>query len=119
MTTLDHTSVLIMVFALPTCGACHEYIPKLTTQIELFQQHGFPFVIYTPGHELQPKEIPVLIYNSGSADKELQALLDQYAIEGLPTTIMKTRSGGMLREEGDLDEQRIYDILATAVAHNQ
>ena len=117
-TNLEATNVLIIVFALPTCGACHAYIPALLKQVEGFKSFGHPFVVYEPGYLLRPGEIPVMIYDSGSQDATLQALADQYKIEALPTTILITKRGGLIREEGALDEGRIYELLTAAVASN-
>lgn len=119
MTDLANTNILIMVFAMPGCPACHEYLPKLERQVEGFKKLGHPFIVYQNGMALPPRSIPVVIIDSTTKDGEVQALLDQHGIANLPTTILIPRTGYPAKYEGALDDNQIYQLLNAAVATNR
>lgn len=116
---LTHTNVLILVFAMPGCPACHEYLPKLNKQIVGYQKLGHPFVMWELGGRLKPGDIPVVILDSTTPDAEVQALADQHGITGLPTTLLLPKLGYPAKFEGALDDDKIYNLLNAAIATNQ
>lgn len=118
MQSLDQTKALILVFGLPDCPACEEYVPRLTRQIEGFIAYGQPFVLYDNKQPLKPGQIPVIILDAGVDDPNVQALADQHQVEGLPTTVLMTQKHGHYKELGALDDQQIYKLLTTASYYN-
>lgn len=116
--SLDHVKSLVLVFAMPGCGACEDYIPRLTRLVKGFQAYKVPFVLYTAG-EIPRGAIPVLIYNAAETDPGVQALADQYKIEGLPTTILLTRTTHPARLEGAISDEQIHEVLTAAAIANR
>jgi len=119
MSDLSRTNVVVIVFAMNGCPACGDYIPKLQKTINAFQMAGYPFVVYEIGMNLQPGQIPVLIYDATSKDPGVQALMDQHKIEALPTTLLLPRAGRSGRWEGDMSEDDIRGVLGFATAVNR
>lgn len=116
---LSNTKVLIVVFAMPGCPACKDYLPKFQEQLTAFQEHGHPFVVWEEGSDpLAPGQIPVMIYDATSSDKGIQDFANKYDVTGLPSTIFLPRVGGHHKLEGDQDPDTIYRLFATAVAAN-
>lgn len=116
---LSQTNILILVFAMPGCSACHEYLPKLQKQIVGYQKLGHPFVLWEIGGTLKPGQIPVVILDSTTQDAEVQALADKHQITGLPTTVLLPKVGYPAKFEGALSDGQIYELLNTAVATNR
>lgn len=116
---LDQTNVLILVFAMPGCPACHDYLPRLTKQIQGFQKLGHPFVIYENGVVLLPGSIPVVVLDSTTKDPEVQALCNQHEISNLPTTVLLPKVGYPAKYEGSLNDQQVYALLNAALATNR
>jgi len=110
---LRNVKSLIIVFAMKGCPACEEYTPKLVQFVQGFQAHGIPFVFYTHG-ELAPGQIPVLVYDAAAQDPDVQALADQYKVEALPTTVLLARNARPVKLEGALEDNQIYELLASA-----
>lgn len=104
---------LIFVFALPGCGACHDYLPRLEKQVKTFQQHGIPLVIST-GRPPTKGQIPIIIADASSPDPSIQGLLDQYGIDAMPTTVLVTCNAQAQILVGALDETQIYEVLSSA-----
>jgi hypothetical protein len=115
---LANTNVLILVFAMPGCPACHDYLPRLTKQVQGFQKLGHPFVIYQNGVALMPQAIPIVVLDSTTKDPEVQALCEQHGIMNLPTTVLLPRIGYPAKYEGSLDDQQVYALLNAALATN-
>lgn len=116
---LSNTKVVIVVFAMPSCPACHEYLPKLEKQIHTFQEHGHPFLIWSEGMPIEPGVIPILIYDATVKDPSVQAFADKFNVTGMPTTIFLPRIGGFHKLEGTQDDMTIYKLLTTAVTANR
>lgn len=116
--TLEHTKALIVIFAMPGCPACEDYIPRLERQVEGFKNLGHPFRFHDAGGAIVPREIPILVYDTTSKDAELVALCDVHKITNLPTTLLMTRQG-VQRIEGGLSDQQVYEMLSTAVNANR
>lgn len=116
---LSHTNILILVFAMPGCPACHEFLPKLQKQIVGYQKLGHPFVLWEGSGSLKPGQIPVVILDSTTKDAEVQALADKHQITGLPTTVLLPKVGFPAKYEGALNDGQIYDLLNIAIATNR
>ncbi len=116
---LSKTRVVIVVFAMPSCPACHEYLPKLEKQIHTFQEHGHPFLVWSEGMSIEPGTIPILIYDVTKQDQSVQEFADKFDVKGLPTTIFLPRIGGWHKLEGSQDDTTIYNLLTTAVVVNR
>lgn len=108
-----------MVFAMPGCPACHEYLPRLYRQVTGFQKLGVPFVYYESGGKpVRSGQIPIIIVDSTSTDPSVIALCEQHQIHALPTTVIMPRWGGPMRYEGALPDGELYEMLNTTVAAN-
>ena len=59
-----------------------------------------------------------MILDSTTRDPEVQALADQHAISGLPTTVLLPRVGYPAKYEGTLDDNQIYQLLNAEIATN-
>jgi hypothetical protein len=115
---LRHTRALIVVFVMPGCGACEEFLPRFLALIGHHQAAGLPFRVWQPGQHLNPGEIPVLVYDAASEDPELQAFADRLKITATPTTALMTRAS-TARIEGALDDDQARRLLAAAVQANR
>ena len=116
---LDKIKVAIVVFAMPGCPACHEYLPRLYKQIEGYQQLKIPFVIYQPGETLKPGDMPVFVYDTTSQDPTVQELANRHEIKNLPTTLILPQIGYPAKYEGALPPGDIYNLLNAAMAANR
>lgn len=109
---------MLIVFAMDGCPACHDYTPRLIKMVEGFQAHGVPFVFHTDG-PIFKGQIPVLVYDGASQDPGVVELANQYAIEGLPTTLLLTRNARPVKIEGAISDEEIYKLLASATYANR
>lgn len=108
---LTEADVVIAVFVMPECGACEGYMPKLRAAV---RRAGRPFYIY-PGHGVVPKgAIPVLFYDVSKPDDEVQAFATRIGVEATPTTAVLPRGEGVFKVEGDLADNQIDYVLASA-----
>jgi len=119
MSDLSRTKAVILVFAMPGCHACHDYLPRLQKQITAFKRSGCPIHYHELGCTVPRNAIVVAIFDSTSQDPELQALLDQYKIQGMPTTLLLTHNAAPVQLEGAIDDQQIYTMLASAAYANR
>ena len=117
--SIEQANVTILVFAMPGCPACHEYLPKLYGQVEGYQKLGHPFVVYDEGVIVSRGQIPVVIVDSTSTDASVVDLCNKYKIVNLPTTLLMPRHGFPVRFEGDLSPQDIYQLLNASIQTNQ
>jgi thiol-disulfide isomerase/thioredoxin len=117
--SLDQTKVVIVVFAMPSCPACHDYLPRLYKQVEGFQKLGAPLFVYEEGTLIPPKSIPVMVYDVTAQNDSVQAFANQWKVENLPTTILLPKVGFPARYEGALSNDDIYNLLNAAVATNR
>ena len=116
--SVEKANIVIVVFAMPGCHACHEYLPRLRAQIDAFQKAGHPIVEYEPGMTVERGMIPVIIVDSTSQDPSVQTLADQHQIHALPTTLVMPRRGRVERIEGSMPEHDVQNLLMAAVAAN-
>jgi hypothetical protein len=112
----SHTNVVIVVFAMHGCPACHDYLPRLHKERERFEAAGFSFPIYEPGIAIAPGAVPVLIYDSAAKDDGVQAFADRFEVTALPTTILLPRIGFPAKYEGALPDDEIYNLFNAALA---
>jgi len=119
MSDLSQTQVVLIIFAMPGCPACEDYMPRFERQVVGFQRFGAPFVYHRARRAIPRGAIPIAIYDATSDDQELQALADQYGVTGMPTTMLVTRYQGMQKHEGTLDDDEIYRLLMAAAQANR
>lgn len=100
------------------CGPCEEFLPRFTKHVERFQRSGYPFVFVRPNTKLEPGQIPVMIYDAGADDGELQTLADRLGVAATPTTAMLTRRDTM-KIEGSMEDAQIDELLYAATQANR
>lgn len=113
-----HARASIVVFAMPGCGHCHEYLPKLEKHVGNFQTHGVP-IIYYANREVPRGQIPIIVVDSTSSHDQIVSMLDQFKIEGMPTTVLFTHNSRPRVLEGDLDDSTIHELLSSAAIANR
>lgn len=112
---LSPYNVVIIVFAMPECGACETYLPRL---IERSQAHGAPFEVFDGGRAPAKGRVPILTYDVASDDKAVQQFADQYQVTSTPTTLVLRRGPGSFKLEGALSPGQIDYVLAVAKEAN-
>lgn len=117
--SVARSRIVILVFAMPGCPACHEYLPRLQMQVKGFQKLGQPLVYYEPHMVTADGDVPIVIVDSTSPDPSVQRVADQYQVHALPTTILMPKVGHPAKFEGALDDQQIYELLNVALASNR
>jgi thiol-disulfide isomerase/thioredoxin len=115
---LRNTRVLVVVWAMPGCGACDDYLPIFLQQVEAHRQQGAPFHVWSPGRQIKPGEIPVLLYDASSENEELQDFADRLKVTATPTTYVLTH-WGTTKVEGAVDANEIDKLLNTAQRSNR
>lgn len=119
MNELAHVRSVVVVAAMPGCHACHDYLPRFHAQVERFQAVGQPLIYYQNGHQLTPRQIPVLILDATSGDQVIQAFCDAHQISGMPTTVLLTQRASPVKLEGAVDDTEIYGLLTSACYANR
>lgn len=112
--SVAQAKVVILVFAMPGCPACHDYLPRIYNHIDAAQKAGNMIVLYQENMIVPAHVIPVVVVNSQSGDPALQKLCDQHDITALPTTIVLPRWGMPMRYDGALDDAGIHKMFADA-----
>lgn len=115
---LRNTRVLVVVWAMPGCGACDDYLPKFLARVDAFRAQGVPFNVWAPGQPLLATDIPVLLYDAASKDEELQDFADKLKVTATPTTCVLTRSN-TAKIEGAVPDDEIDQILDAAQRSNR
>lgn len=115
---LQNVRVLLLVFAMPGCGACDEYLPRFEKHVRAFQRQGVPFHFWRPGQPIAAGSIPVLVYDAAADNVELQAFADRLGITATPTTAMMTRTN-TAKIEGAIDDDHIDRLLYAAATANR
>ncbi len=110
---LRNTRVIVVVWAMPGCGACDDYLPKFLARVDAFNQNGAPFLVWSPGKAIAPGQIPVLLYDAASTDAELQDFADKLKVTATPTTCVLTH-WNTSKIEGAVPEDQIDEILMAA-----
>lgn len=117
--SVARSRIVILVFAMPSCPACHEFLPRLQRQVQGFQKLGHPFVYYEPHMTTADGDIPVVVVDSTSEDPSVQAVANQYQIHALPTTVLLPKVGHAARFEGALSDEQTYELLNAALDANR
>jgi len=107
-----------MVFAMPGCGACDEYLPRFERLVKAYRAQGVPFVLWRPGQAFPHGSIPVLIYDAAAQNDEMQAFADRLGISATPTTVMMGRST-TAKIEGAIENDHIERLLHAAMIENR
>lgn len=111
---------VIVIAAMPGCGACDEYLPRFEKQLRGWQAHGVPFVeVVGVESPLLKGQIPILVLDATSEDPGIQGLCNQYEISGMPTTLVLPKVGRSIKVEGAVDDPQIYELLHAAVLANR
>lgn len=118
MVDLRNTRVLVVVWAMPGCGACDQYLPVLTKRINALKRQGAPFHIWAPGDVLSSGQIPVMFYDASAENEELQAFADQLGVTATPSTYVLTKNG-TTKVEGALPPEEIDKLLVDAIHANR
>ncbi len=113
MSDLQHAKSLIIVFAMPGCHHCHEYLPKLQRHVKHFQDHGIPMVYYA-NKPIARGQIPIIVVDATSEHPWIQGELDRFKVEGMPTTVLWTHNAKAQTLIGDLDDHVIHELLTSA-----
>lgn len=116
MTDVSKFRVIILVFGMPGCHACEDYVPRLRARAAALKKSKKTF-LYENGKSLPDGVLPIFIYDVNSENKPLQALADQYKIEAMPTTIVLVRPSGARRFEGALSDTQIDHVLTEAAQY--
>jgi thiol-disulfide isomerase/thioredoxin len=111
---LQNAKSAIIVTVMTSCPACQDYKPRLHAQAERFQQHGVPIVFYEEGMQIERGQIPIVFLDATSPDPSMQAFLNQYNVQGLPTTILMRQSAAPVVYEGAIEDAQIFAILIEA-----
>lgn len=88
-------NVVILVFAMKDCPACHEYMPR-------FQAVAGQFA----------GRVPYQILDAN--DPKAQQLADRFEIMATPTTMVLRRPTGAIKAEGALSDQDILHLFNIA-----
>jgi hypothetical protein len=120
MIDLGNTRVLLVVFGMPGCGACDEFVPKFLERVTAFQKQGAPFrVVQGNDKKIEPGEIPVMLYDAAAENEGLQDFADSLGISATPTTCMLTRRSGTTKIEGAISPAEVDVLLQAAVRANR
>lgn len=111
---LSHCRAVIVVIVMADCPYCEEYKPRLEKEVERWRKHGAPIVFGEKGQAFAAGQIPILLIDAESTDPQIQWLMDDFHVDGLPTTILFTRNAMPQKQEGALSEQEIYQMLTIA-----
>lgn len=115
---LRRTKAVLVVFAMPGCGACDDYLPKFMERIEAYIAVGAPFIVWSPGQQIRPGQIPVLLYDAASKADELQDFADRLKVTATPSTYLLTRTGTH-KVEGSIQPAEIDKLLVSAQHANR
>jgi hypothetical protein len=110
---LQHAKAAVLVFAMPGCGACHDYLPRLEAMVKHFQTHGIPLMYYA-NRPVGRGQIPIIICDSTSTNEQVQALLDQHQVDAMPTTVLITHNVRPVKRVGAISDEEIHEILSSA-----
>lgn len=99
MQDLSRARVVVIVFTMPGCGACEEYLPRFK-----------PLAA-----EATAAGVPVLYFNAASDRADIQALANRFQVVATPTTIIAPRGRGHTKLEGSIDTREIRQLLGQAL----
>lgn len=119
MSDFARAKALIIVFAMPGCPACEDYLPRFERAVNAARLKGSPFQFYEPSTPLYAQAIPILIIDATSQDPGIQQYADANGINAMPTTLFFVRGRTAGRTEGALSNQDITKLLDDAVRANR
>lgn len=90
--------VAVIVFHLPGCEACAEYVPR-------FERAAAPL----------RGQVPIYVLDANAPQN--QAVADRFGVAAVPCTLVLRQPHGVLRREGALHDDEIAWVLAVAVHH--
>ncbi|UCC72070.1 MAG: thioredoxin family protein [Gemmatimonadota bacterium] len=95
---LTQYNVVVVVFIMEGCPACHEYVPRFQ---HIARQFG--------------NTVPAFIVDANSPQGG--PLADRFGIEATPTTMILRKPVGAIRAEGSLPDTEITEMFKFAGAH--
>ena len=117
MIKLDEQNVVVLVFAMDGCPACHHYVPRVIAEANalngVLAQQGRSFVV-NPETQPEPGQIPILLFDAAADNAEVQAIADRFNVQATPTTVVATRGPGSMKLEGSLANNQIQWALFMA-----
>ena len=93
---LDQSSVVIIVFTVPGCGACENYKPRFQQIAQRYAQH-----------------VPVIMANAN--DPKYQDLANKYNVDNVPATFVLRKPSGLIRVEGAIPDNQIIWLFEVAL----
>lgn len=116
--SLEHVKSMVIVFAMPGCGACEDYKPRFERGVNHFIKHGAPMYWYRSG-AVPHGVIPVLMLNAASTDPQIVELAEQYAISAVPATLLLTHNAKPIKIEGAMADPDVHELLSSAMLANR
>ena len=110
---LRGTKVIVVVWAMPGCGACDDYLPRFLERVEALKARQVPFHVWVPGEPIAKGSIPVLLCDAASTDEALQDLADKMKVTATPTTCVMTHYN-TAKVEGSVPVDQIDALLLDA-----
>jgi thiol-disulfide isomerase/thioredoxin len=95
---LTQYNVVVVVFVMEGCPACHAYVPVFQNVARQFSD-----------------SVPSFIVDANSAQGG--PLADRFMIAATPTTMILRKPAGALRAEGALPEAEVAEMFKFAAAH--
>lgn len=89
-------NVVVLVFAMPECGHCEEFLPRFVPKAQPFINAG----------------VPIFLYDLTSEHKSIQDLADRYKVNSAPTTLVLKRGPGSMKISGAYSDEAIDRLLA-------
>lgn len=80
------------------CGACEEFMPRFVRVATPYYQHGLPIGVYDI-----------------AKDQKAAQFGDRLGVTATPTTIVRTRSGRMVKHIGSVNDTEIAKLLNGAM----
>lgn len=117
MSDLRNVKSMVVVFAMPGCHACHDYLPRFKKQLAGFQAapYNVPFRYYEPGQPIDRGAIPVMILDATSQDPSIVEFANLHGVSGMPTTLILFNTGVRpIKYEGAIDDAELYHGLVAA-----
>jgi thiol-disulfide isomerase/thioredoxin len=112
---LTRAHAVILVFVMDGCGACEEYLPRFTAQVDQLAKAGTPVGFLTEGAAPEGS-VAVLVYDAASPERAVQDIANRYAVAGTPSTITLRRGVGASKVEGGVTDSQIRHLLIQAAA---
>jgi thiol-disulfide isomerase/thioredoxin len=94
---IQNARVVMMVFVMPGCEACHEHLPRLQRV------------------QAQPRYQGVPVVMVDAADPRSAEYVIRYDVRHTPTTIVARRGPGYVKSVGSMTEPQIAALFETAL----